>query len=125
MAQSAPPHTDAPTDGETPADHAALALRLKQIIVESLHLDGTSPESIDDREPLFGDGLGLDSVDALELVVALEKEYGIKIRSDEIDPEAFANVDSLSRFVAARRAEAADDTAADTAAVHAEGDAAG
>jgi acyl carrier protein len=87
-------------------EHTALARRLKTIIVESLNLEGTSPDSIDDREPLFGDGLGLDSVDALELVVALEKEYGIRIRSDEIDPAAFANVDSLSRFVAERCAEA-------------------
>ena len=83
-----------------------LAHRLKEIIVESLNLEGTSPESIDDQEPLFGEGLGLDSVDALELVVALEKEYGIKIRSDEIDPQAFATVDSLSRFVAGRRVAA-------------------
>ena len=80
-----------------------LALRLKQIIVESLNLEGTDPEAIGDDEPLFGEGLGLDSVDALELVVALEKEYGIKIRSDEIDPQAFASVASLARFVAGRR----------------------
>jgi len=83
-----------------------LTRRLKEIIVESLNLEGTSPDSIADDEPLFGDGLGLDSVDALELVVALEKEYGIKIRSDEIDPQAFATVDSLSRFVAGRRVAA-------------------
>jgi len=83
-----------------------LALRLKQIIVESLNLEGTEPEAIGDDEPLFGDGLGLDSVDALELVVALEKEYGFKIRSDEIDPQAFASVASLARFVAGRRAAA-------------------
>jgi acyl carrier protein len=87
-------------------ENTTLSRRLKAIIVESLNLEGTAPESIDDHEPLFGDGLGLDSVDALELVVALEKEYGIKIRSDEIDPSAFANVDSLSRFVGARLAEA-------------------
>ena len=86
-----------------------LAQRLKEIIVESLNLEGTNPDSIGDQEPLFGDGLGLDSVDALELVVALEKEYGIKIRSDEIDPQAFATVDSLSRFVAERRLAAAED----------------
>jgi acyl carrier protein len=88
------------TDGD---EHRALARRLKEIIVENLNLEGTAPESIADGEALFGDGLGLDSVDALELVVALEKEYGIKIRSDEIDPQAFATVDSLSRFVAERR----------------------
>lgn len=82
---------------------AEIVQRLKEIIVESLHLEGTEPGSIGDREPLFGDGLGLDSVDALELVVALEKEYGIRIRSDEIDPESFATVENLSRFVAERR----------------------
>lgn len=101
MAHSAFEKSD-PLNGSDPE----LSLRLKQIIVDSLHLEGTTPESIGDREPLFGDGLGLDSVDALELVVALEKEYGIKIRSDEIDPEAFADVASLSRFVALRRSEA-------------------
>lgn len=88
------------------SDLEQLVHRLKEIIVESLNLEGTEPSSIGDREPLFGEGLGLDSVDALELVVALEKEYGIKIRSDEIDQSAFANVESLGRFVARCQAEA-------------------
>jgi acyl carrier protein len=82
--------------------YAALSQRLKEIIVEALNLEGLTPERIGDEEPLFGDGLGLDSVDALELVVALEREYGIKIRSNEIDPQAFANVSSLARFIAGR-----------------------
>lgn len=97
-------HDEAPAPGE----RQALNRRLKEIIVDCLNLDGKDPASIGDDEALFGDGLGLDSVDALELVVALEKEYGIKIRSDEIDPQAFANVDSLGRFVAARRAADAE-----------------
>lgn len=88
------------------SDTETLKSRLKEIIVESLYLD-VEPSSIGDRQPLFGEGLGLDSVDALELVVALEREYGIKIRSDEIDQSAFANVESLGRFVARCRAEAA------------------
>jgi acyl carrier protein len=79
--------------------------RLKQILVASLHLEGVSPDSIGDSERLFGEGLGLDSVDALELVVALEKEYGIKIRSDEVTPEVFSTVASLARFVEARLGE--------------------
>ncbi|HEX6203730.1 MAG TPA: phosphopantetheine-binding protein [Thermoanaerobaculia bacterium] len=79
-----------------------LSQRLKEIIVEALNLEGLTPERIEDEEPLFGDGLGLDSVDALELVVALEREYGIKIRSNEIDPQVFANVSSLARFIAGR-----------------------
>ena len=78
--------------------------RLKELIIESLNLEGMRPEMIGDRQPLFGDGLGLDSVDALELVVAMEKEFGIKIRSDEVSPEAFASAESLSRFVEERLA---------------------
>lgn len=87
------------------------ASRLKELIIESLHLEGMTPEEIGDSEPLFGDGLGLDSVDALELVVALEKEYGIKIRSDEVGPETFASVDALAHFVDDRRQAAAEGAA--------------
>ncbi len=76
--------------------------RIKRLIVESLHLDGVRPEGIGDDQPLFGEGLGLDSVDALELVVALEKEFGIKIKSQEMGREAFASVDALAAFVESR-----------------------
>ena len=58
---------------------------LKKLIVATLNLDGLTPDRIADDEPLFGAGLGLDSVDALELVVALEKEFGISIASHEVD----------------------------------------
>lgn len=73
--------------------------RLKRTIIESLNLEGMTPEMIEDEAPLFGDGLGLDSVDALELVVALEKEYQIRIDSEAIGQEAFASVASLQAFV--------------------------
>lgn len=76
--------------------------RIKRLIVDSLHLEGIQPEMIEDEAPLFGEGLGLDSVDALELVVALEKEFGIKIKSQEMGREAFASVASLSQFIEAR-----------------------
>ena len=76
--------------------------RIKRLIVESLNLEGMKPEMIDDQVPLFGDGLGLDSVDALELVVALEKEFGIKIKSQEIGREVFSSVSTLSEFIAGR-----------------------
>ena len=59
------------------ADQTTIRGNLKRLIVESLNLEGLTPESIADDTPLFGQGLGLDSVDALELVVALEQEYGI------------------------------------------------
>ncbi|HEX6904293.1 MAG TPA: phosphopantetheine-binding protein [Thermoanaerobaculia bacterium] len=76
--------------------------RIKRLIVESLNLEGMSPEMIGDETPLFGEGLGLDSVDALELVVALEKEFGIKIKSQEIGREVFSSVSTLSEFIEAR-----------------------
>jgi acyl carrier protein len=76
--------------------------RIKRLIVDSLHLEGVQPEMIEDEAPLFGEGLGLDSVDALELVVALEKEFGIKIKSQEMDREVFSSVSTLSQFVEAR-----------------------
>ncbi|HMB52591.1 MAG TPA: phosphopantetheine-binding protein [Thermoanaerobaculia bacterium] len=104
-----------PSNSADAGDHRELTARLKEIIVESLNLEGTSPESIGDAEPLFGDGLGLDSVDALELVVALEKEYGIKIRSDEIDPQAFATVESLAGFVAQCRVSEGSPASGDAA----------
>ncbi len=76
--------------------------RIKRLIVDSLHLEGIGPEMIEDEAPLFGEGLGLDSVDALELVVALEKEFGIKIKSQEMGREVFSSVSSLSQFIEAR-----------------------
>jgi acyl carrier protein len=76
--------------------------RIKRLIIDNLHLEGMQPEMIDENAPLFGEGLGLDSVDALELVVAIEKEFGIKIKSNEMERQAFASVAALSRFVEGR-----------------------
>ena len=76
--------------------------RIKRLIVESLNLEGVRPETIEDEAPLFGEGLGLDSVDALELVVALEKEFDIKIKSQEIGREVFSSVATLSQFIEGR-----------------------
>jgi len=74
----------------------------KEFIIESLNLEGVRADMIGDDAPLFGDGLGLDSVDALELVVAMEKEHDLKIHSHEIEPEVFSTVTSLFRFIEAR-----------------------
>jgi acyl carrier protein len=93
---------------EVPAGDAVRA-NLKRLIVESLNLEGLTPERIGDDEPLFGQGLGLDSVDALELVVALEKEYGISVQSHEMDRTVFATVRTLADFVEKRLAEARTD----------------
>lgn len=80
-------------------DPNGIKARIKEIIVSSLNLEGMSPASIGDEDALFGDGLGLDSVDALELVVALEKEYGIAVESHEIDRSVFRCVATLADFV--------------------------
>jgi acyl carrier protein len=92
---------------EKPAmiDESALRSRLKRLIVESLHLEGLTPEDIADDAPLFGETLGLDSVDALELVVALEQEYGLQIQSHEVDKNVFASVAHLAAFVASALAK--------------------
>ncbi len=81
---------------------------LKRLIVDALKLEDISPEEIGDDEMLFGeDGLGLDSIDALELGVALRKTYGIKIESvsDEVRAH-FASVRTLAEFIRSQRGEA-------------------
>jgi len=80
----------------------AIRSNVKRLIVESLNLEGMTPERIGDDDRLFGEGLGLDSVDALELVVALEKEYGISVASHEVGREVFTSVATLAAFVAKR-----------------------
>lgn len=83
----------------TMTDVAEIRVRLKRTIVESLMLEGMTPEEIGDEETLFGDGLGLDSVDALELVLGIEQEFGVKIGNDVMDRSAFATVATLADFV--------------------------
>ncbi|MDP9127466.1 MAG: phosphopantetheine-binding protein [Pseudomonadota bacterium] len=82
----------------------SLELELKQLIIEALKLEDVTAEQIDSQEPLFGDGLGLDSIDALELGVILRKRYGITIAA--VTPEVkahFANIQSLAAFIALHR----------------------
>ena len=76
---------------------------LKSRIIDSLRLQDITPEQIDDDAPLFGAGLGLDSIDALELVVMLEKNYGIVIKDIEEGRPAFQSVRTLAAFIQARR----------------------
>lgn len=74
------------------------------LIVESLELEDVAPEEIDPHEPLFGDGLGLDSIDALEIAFVIAKRYGIKLSSsDERNKAIFASLDNLARHVAENR----------------------
>jgi acyl carrier protein len=76
--------------------------QLKTLIIESLNLQGMTPDMIADETPLFGEGMGLDSVDALELAVAVEKKFGIRIADEAAAREAFASIASLSAFVEQR-----------------------
>jgi acyl carrier protein len=78
--------------------------QIKRLLVDALHLEGLVPSEIADDGPLFGDGLGLDSVDALELVVALEREFGIRIQSHDVGKEAFTSVATLAAFIEGRLA---------------------
>ena len=72
---------------------------LKEQIIAALSLEGKTPADIDAAAPLFGAGLGLDSIDALELVVMLEKHYGIRITEMEVGRRAFASVNALAAFI--------------------------
>lgn len=75
-----------------------LAPRVKDLIVRRLKLD-IDPTSIQNDAPLFGEGLGLDSIDALELVLGLEQEFGIKVEDEEVGVKAFASVNALVDFI--------------------------
>jgi len=79
-----------------------LIARLKQLIVETLRLEEIAPADIPDNDPLIGGGLSLDSIDALELVVRLEKEFGIKIASSEEARRALASVAALAAYIRER-----------------------
>ncbi|QYM79614.1 acyl carrier protein [Horticoccus luteus] len=79
-----------------------LIARLKELIVTRLKLEDVRPEDLADDEPLIGSGLNLDSIDALELVVTLEKEFGIKISSSEESRAALASIAHLAEFIRSR-----------------------
>jgi acyl carrier protein len=72
---------------------------LKKMIIETLRLEDVSVEDIDNEAPLFREGLGLDSIDALELVVAIEKNFNVIIEDEDVGKKAFASIHALARFV--------------------------
>jgi acyl carrier protein len=84
-------------------DPHALRSELKRLIIEALDLRGRSELDIDDDAPLFGDGLKLDSLDALQLAVALEDRYGLEIPDGEEGRRIFASVSALATYVASKR----------------------
>ena len=84
----------------------SLEQELKQMIIEVLDLEDITPADINSEEPLFVDGLGLDSIDALELGVALQKRYGVKIDAENEQTKSyFSSVANLAKFVTENRSE--------------------
>ena len=80
-----------------------LILELKKEIIEVLNFEGMTPEDIDENAPLFGDGLGLDSIDALELIVLMEKKYGIKLADPNQGREIFASITTMAAYIKEHR----------------------
>lgn len=89
--------------------HTALEQEVAQLVIDTLNLEDLQATDIPPQQPLFGDGLGLDSVDALELALALQKRYDIRIASDDKDARRhFATVACLAAFVASQQAACAN-----------------
>jgi len=78
-----------------------LKQRLKHLLIDGLKLEEIQPQDIKDDEPIFVEGLGLDSIDALELVVLIEENFHLSIVDEEVGQKAFASVDALADFILA------------------------
>jgi acyl carrier protein len=82
-----------------------LKLQIKELMISALELEDIKPENINDSAPIFGEGLGLDSIDALELGVALKKRFGVKLSAESADNKKhFASVDALAAYISAETA---------------------
>ena len=81
----------------------ALKQELKAKIIEVLNLEDIAIEDINDNDPLFGEGLGLDSIDALELIVLLDKEYGIRLADPKQGKAIFESVETMAAYIAENR----------------------
>lgn len=88
------------------ADLSELKAGIKRALIEELDLRGKSEADIDDQAPLFGAGLGLDSLDALQLAMAIEERFGVTVPEGDGAREVFASVQAIAEFVAAERGEA-------------------
>lgn len=81
----------------------ALKRELKERIIEVLNLEDIAVEDILDNDPLFGDGLGLDSIDALELIVLMDKEYGIKLSDPKEGKSIFQSIETMAQYISENR----------------------
>lgn len=81
-----------------------LKLELKEKIIENLNLEDMTPADIEDNDALFGDGLGLDSIDALELIVMLDKDYGIKLSDPKQGKVIFESINTMAKYISENRA---------------------
>ena len=83
---------------------APFELEVARLLVETLHLEGIAPEDIEPEAPLFGEGLGLDSIDILEIALVLSKRYGVQLRADDADNQRiFSSLRHLADHVALMR----------------------
>ncbi|MCB2195774.1 MAG: acyl carrier protein [Bacteroidetes bacterium] len=76
-----------------------LIVKIKEQVIEVLNLEDIEPDDIDTDAPLFGDGLGLDSIDALELIVLLEKQYGLKIEDPKDGKKIFYSIRTIAEYI--------------------------
>jgi len=80
-----------------------LIYEVKKLIIDSLRIEGMTPEEIETDAPLFGEGLGLDSIDALQLVVAMEKDYGVVVPDAQVGAIVFQSVRSMAEYISENR----------------------
>jgi acyl carrier protein len=85
-------------------DRDEIKRSLKRLLIDGLRLQDLRPDDIEDAAPIFVDGLGLDSVDALELVVLVEEKFNIQIPDEDVGKRAFASIEALTDFVSAELA---------------------
>jgi acyl carrier protein len=107
------------TNTNTPSNEALLPkvrARLKELLISHLALEDITPEEIGDDDPIFGEGLGLDSLDAVEIVVLLQRNFGLTVKETEKGNEVFRSINTLAAFVVENAANPLGNPAGETAA---------